>query len=586
MSIQAALSNALSSLAAEQRHAMILANNIANASTPGYVRRDMPRSERLVAGTGSGVDTRVTLRLDDPGLAATSRAADASEAFARTIQAGLEAYNATVGQPADARSLSATLGAFQKAMTTRSSSPDNAVSQSQVLAAAQDLVDTLHNADAAVARARSDADLGIAADVTAVNKSLDSLVDVDRQMALASARGASTAEYEDRRDVILAEIAAKLPIRTFDNGPGNFIVMTDGGNTLYDSTRAHHLSFTTTPFIPAEARHPASLSAVTVEGQGALRISDTGSIAAGFTLRDEILPNFVDMLDQVSARLLDSVQEADATLTGTQAGLFTDMGAANWDSSGGFATFTGLAVLAGATGPASALPPLVRGAWGKGGDREESDLLYLLGQEGARDLFADHVEGKTPFQAWASALAPTARRLTYSEGGWLSTVLYSLDDSTRTPTTPEAGEWVRTVRPSRTYLFALAVTFASDCALGAMSDLLGKRPRVASPGGNDGLILDPSKRAAIQDLLVRDGSEVMLAFATHKPVAVVDDLMETTTCGPADLSACEAALKVIDDSSPFPTALGERPSYEAVVDGNDPSWSITSFTTSSVPVLP
>ena len=239
-----------------------------------------------------------------------------------------------------------------------------------------------------------------------------------------------------------------------------------------------------------------------------------------------------------------------------------------------------------ATGPASALPPLVRGAWGKGGDREESDLLYLLGQEGARDLFADHVEGKTPFQAWASALAPTARRLTYSEGGWLSTVLYSLDDSTRTPTTPEAGEWVRTVRPSRTYLFALAVTFASDCALGAMSDLLGKRPRVASPGGNDGLILDPSKRAAIQDLLVRDGSEVMLAFATHKPVAVVDDLMETTTCGPADLSACEAALKVIDDSSPFPTALGERPSYEAVVDGNDPSWSITSFTTSSVPVLP
>ncbi|WP_419900170.1 flagellar hook-associated protein FlgK [Roseomonas sp. USHLN139] len=342
MSIQAALSNALSSLAAEQRHAMILANNIANASTPGYVRRDMPRSERLVAGTGSGVDTRVTLRLDDPGLAATSRAADASEAFARTIQAGLEAYNATVGQPADARSLSAKLGAFQKAMTTLSSSPDNAVSQSQVLAAAQDLVDTLHNADAAVARARSDADLGIAADVTAVNKSLDSLVDVDRQMALASARGASTAEYEDRRDVILAEIAAKLPIRTFDNGPGNFIVMTDGGNTLYDSTRAHHLSFTTTPFIPAEARHPASLSAVTVEGQGALRISDTGSIAAGLTLRDEILPNFVDMLDQVSARLLDSFQEADATLTGTQAGLFTDMGAANWDSSGGFATFTGL----------------------------------------------------------------------------------------------------------------------------------------------------------------------------------------------------------------------------------------------------
>jgi flagellar hook-associated protein 1 FlgK len=342
MSIQAALSNALSSLAAEQRHAMLLANNIANASTPGYVRRDLPRSERLVAGTGSGVDTLPTRRLGDAGLAATSRAADAAESFARTLQAGLEAYNATVGQPSDARSLSAKLGAFQTAMTTLSSAPDNAVSQSQALAAAQDLVDTLHDADAAVARARGDADLGIGRDVGAVNSALDNLAEIDRQMAVAHARGASTAEYEDRRDVVLAEISAKLPIRTFDNGPGRLIVMTDGGNTLYDSTRVHHLAFTTTPFIAAEARHPTDLSAVTVEGQGVLRISGTGSLAAGLALRDEILPNFVDMLDQVSARLLDSFQAADATLTGTQAGLFTDAGAADWDSSGGFASFTGL----------------------------------------------------------------------------------------------------------------------------------------------------------------------------------------------------------------------------------------------------
>ena len=199
----------------------------------------------------------------------------------------------------------------------------------------------------------------------------------------------------------------------------------------------------------------------------------------------------------------------------------------------------------------------------------------------------DHVEGKTPFQTWASALAPTARRRTYVEGGWFATtVVYSLDDFTHTPTMPAAGEWVRTVRPSRTHLFALAVTFASDCALGAMSDLLGAQPRVADASGNNGRILDPSKRAAIQDLLVRDGSEVMLAFAAHKPVAAVDDLMETTTCGPADLAACEAALKVLEDTDPFPAALGERPLYEALADGTDPSWSITAFTTSSVSPLP
>ncbi len=342
MSISAALSNALSSLAAEQRQAAILSNNIANASTPGYVRRDMPRSERLVAGTGSGVNTDVTQRLGDAALAAAARSADASEAYAQQLQKGLEAYNALIGQPADARSLSSRLGAFQTAMTTLSSAPDNAVAQSQALEAARDLVDALHDADAAVAKARSEADLQVAREVEGLNSAFDQLAEIDRKLAVASARGGSTAEYEDRRDVLLAEIGRKIPIRIFDNGPGHLLVMSDGGNTLYDSTVVHRLDFTHSPVIQAEQRHPATLSAVTVDGQ-ALRISDTGSIAGALRLRDDTLPNFVDMLDQVAVRLIESFQDADPTLTGNQAGLFTDAAAANWDGSGGYPSFIGMA---------------------------------------------------------------------------------------------------------------------------------------------------------------------------------------------------------------------------------------------------
>ncbi|WBV45538.1 flagellar hook-associated protein FlgK [Pseudoroseomonas cervicalis] len=342
MTISAALSNALSSLAAEQRQAAILSNNIANASTPGYVRRDLPRSERLVAGTGSGVDTAIAQRLGDMALAAAARSADASEAYALQLKQGLEAYNALIGQPSDQRSLSSRLGAFQTAMTTLSSAPDNAVAQSQALEAARDLVDSLHDADAAVAKARSEADLQVSRDVGAINSALDQLAETDRRMALASARGASTAEYEDRRDTLLAELGRKIPIRIFDNGPGHLLVMSDGGTTLLDSTVVHRLNFTHTPVVQAEQRHPAALSAVTVDGQ-TLRISDTGSLAGGLRLRDTTLTNFVDMLDQVAVRLIESFQQADTTRTGNQAGLFTDAGAANWDGSGGYPSFVGMA---------------------------------------------------------------------------------------------------------------------------------------------------------------------------------------------------------------------------------------------------
>lgn len=333
MSIHGALSNALSSLAAEQRQSMILANNIANANTPGYVRREMPRSERLVAGVGSGVTTGATTRAADAALAATSRAADASEAYALRMQKTLEAYNAVIGQPSDTRSLSSRLGAFREAMTTLSSAPDNAVAQSQALSAAQDLVDTLHKMDLAVSDARTQADLDIANDVEAVNTALDRLAEVDRNMAQASARGASTAEYEDQRDTLLAEISTRLPVRVYDNGPGRLILMTEGGSTIYDSTTVHHLQFEHTPSIPTEARHPAQLSGITVGGQP-LRLSESGSIAASMTLRDETLPQFADILDQVAGRLVDAFQEADPTLGSTTPkpfGLFTRPTEASWD---------------------------------------------------------------------------------------------------------------------------------------------------------------------------------------------------------------------------------------------------------------
>jgi len=333
MSIQGALSNALSSLAAEQRQSMILANNIANANTPGYVRREMPRSERLVAGVGAGVSTGATTRAADAALAATSRAADASEAYALRMQTTLEAYTGAIGQPADARSLSSRLGAFREAMTTLSSAADNTVAQSQALSAAQDLVDTLHAMDGAVSAARTQADLGIARDVAAVNTALDRLAEVDRGMAQASARGASTAEYEDQRDTLLAEISAKLPVRVHDNGPGRLVLMTEGGSTIYDSTTVHHLDFTHTASIPTEARYPAQLSGITVGGQP-LRLSDSGSIAASLKLRDETLPQFADMLDQVAGRLVDAFQEADPTLgsaTPKPFGLFTRPTEASWD---------------------------------------------------------------------------------------------------------------------------------------------------------------------------------------------------------------------------------------------------------------
>lgn len=336
MSLQGAMSTALSSLAAEQRASAVIANNIANAQTPGYVRRELPRSENLVGGRGQGVATGVTQRAADTVLAAASRTADGASAFASRMQQLLGNYTSVIGQPADERSLSSRLGALEEAMTALSVTPENAVAQGQALAAAQDLVDSLHAMDTAISTTRTEADLGVSRDVDAVNTALQNLKEVDRQLAQAAARGASTAEYEDKRDSILADVSTKLPIRIYDNGPGRLIVTTDGGNTLYDSGTVHRLDFTHTPSIASDVRfggtapYTAGLSGVTVDGL-ALRVSDSGSIGANLAIRDQTMPNFADMLDQVAGRLAQAFQDGDPTVSGTTAGLFTRDGAATFD---------------------------------------------------------------------------------------------------------------------------------------------------------------------------------------------------------------------------------------------------------------
>ena len=55
MSISGALNNAASGLAASARLADTIANNVANAMTPGFARRTTELSSLALGGYGSGV---------------------------------------------------------------------------------------------------------------------------------------------------------------------------------------------------------------------------------------------------------------------------------------------------------------------------------------------------------------------------------------------------------------------------------------------------------------------------------------------------------------------------------------------------
>ena len=246
MSIQGAMLIAASSLDMSQRQSDLIANNLANASTPGYVARQLPQSELVGGGVGMGVVAGIVQRLGDAVAADAANQASGAQAYSQQMVNVLGSYVQNVGQPADSGSLPSVLSAFQQTLTTLSSTPDNTTAQAQTVAAAQNLTTTFHSLDTAIAGAREQADQGIASDVTSVNETLDQFAQNEARLQQAAARGDSTAPFEDTRANLLANLSQKLPIKVFQSDNNAIIVTTDQGTTLWDETE-HKLAFNASP---------------------------------------------------------------------------------------------------------------------------------------------------------------------------------------------------------------------------------------------------------------------------------------------------------------------------------------------------
>ena len=78
MGISSALNNAAAGLGASARLADTIANNVANAMTPGFGKRATELSSLTLGGYGSGVRVVGTSRAENPFLTAERRGMDAA----------------------------------------------------------------------------------------------------------------------------------------------------------------------------------------------------------------------------------------------------------------------------------------------------------------------------------------------------------------------------------------------------------------------------------------------------------------------------------------------------------------------------
>lgn len=332
MSIARALGNAMSGLTATARGTETVAANLANASTPGYARRDMVVSAQTAGGNAGGVRVDGIARAVNASVLSESRLAEGARAEAATRLAFAKQVEDQIGIAGSAGSLGAALSDFRTALSSAASRPDDGIRLTQVADKAKALADRLNAASTQVQAARGAADQAIARDVATLNKSLAEVAHLNRRIAVLEADGSDPSALMDQRQAIISDISKIVPVQEVTRPAGAVALFTSQGAVLLDGSVPTELSFAAAGQVTAGQSVGSGLALLTQNGaeltKSQMRLLAGGSLSAHFAVRDELASEVQASLDDLAFDLHERLADpaVDGTLSPTSAGLFTDGG--------------------------------------------------------------------------------------------------------------------------------------------------------------------------------------------------------------------------------------------------------------------
>jgi len=336
MTLSRALSSAYSGLAISGFRADITAGNIANASTPGYVRREVISSENIVGDVGNGVRVAGVERHQDLPLTRLRRESDAAFGRANIIANTYNELNRELGAPGEDYGLFASYESLEGSLRELASTPESPALQNAVLASSTELVNQFNALSSMAATIRNDADANIVRSVETVNEALARLHVLNGDIGALNQHAGDAAALEDERQRLIDTIAEIIPVRDIRREGGQIDIVTDNGVFLLAGT-VHELSFEASGVIPPGASYADGIGGLSglfvgdqelTPGTGGNFSLGSGIMAGHFAVRDTVAPTFSAQLDSLAADLITRFSDdaLDPTKAPGAPGLFTDAG--------------------------------------------------------------------------------------------------------------------------------------------------------------------------------------------------------------------------------------------------------------------
>ncbi|NIJ41127.1 flagellar hook-associated protein 1 FlgK [Parvibaculum indicum] len=341
MSLTQALNAARSGLAASQAGIDVTSRNIANANTVGYTAKSVDQTNLIVAGESRGVTRLAAQRHVDAFLQQQIRTENATTSALTAKADMLTRIDRMFGSPDSETSISASIDKLAGRLSDLITSPEDSAARLTFLNQAQHVATDLNSMSRTVQDMRLEAEQNIADDVAQANTLLKQVANLNQQISQRVGSSLSAADLQDQRDLAINELSKLMDIRVNERDDGTVTVFTGGGQLLLDKTPAE-LSFDQHTQINASSVYDADPAKRTVGTislvSGSTKIDlvaagafEGGSIGGYLELRDEILPEAQDQLDEIASQLALSLSQekvdGTAATSGAASGFDLDTGA-------------------------------------------------------------------------------------------------------------------------------------------------------------------------------------------------------------------------------------------------------------------
>lgn len=328
MGLSQALSTAMSGLRATQNSLALVSSNVANAETPGYVKKTVNQVAGYTGEYGSSVLINGVNRQLDAYLQSQVRTETSGAAYADVRATYLANLQTVYGNPDQSGTIEAAFNSFLTAMQGLSTSPDSQSARIGAVNAAQSLAQELNATTRGIQNLRANAETGINEAVITANNALKQIAAINNQLQASGQTDAATASLLDQRDRYIDQVSELMDIRIVTNNLNQVTLFTNSGVQLV-GTEAATLSFnpqgTMTPsalYSTDPTKNNVGTIAINFPHGGSYDLVSTqsirsGKIAAYLELRDNTLVKAQTQIDQFAAAMTSAL--SDKTTDGVAA---------------------------------------------------------------------------------------------------------------------------------------------------------------------------------------------------------------------------------------------------------------------------